>query len=131
VLHPEDTASQQQAFSRVSESQFTEKNLKASELDQDQSHLGEQDNLDYRSINRQIEAEAVDCESETSDLNKAHKKTVKLSKHYEYDLMKVKSILEEDIIEKIDKTVIDSFYGYDTKNETKKSEKKKQMKAQE
>lgn len=43
--------------------------------------------------------------------------------------MKVKSILEDDIIEKIDKTIVDSFYGYDTKNETKKSEKKKQMKA--
>jgi hypothetical protein len=45
--------------------------------------------------------------------------------------MKVKSILEEDIIEKIDKTIVDSFYGYEIKNETKKSEKKKQMKAQE
>jgi hypothetical protein len=53
-----------------------------------------------------------------------------VSKHYEYDLMKVKSILEEDIIEKIDKTIVDSFYGYDNKNDTKKSEKKKQMKAQ-
>lgn len=40
--------------------------------------------------------------------------------------MKVKSILEEDIIEKIDKTIVESFYGYETK-ETKKSEKKKKQ----
>lgn len=44
--------------------------------------------------------------------------------------MKVKSILEEDIIEKIDKNIVDSFYGYEAKHESKKSEKKKQQKAQ-
>ena len=130
----EDTTSQQQAFrssSRVSEDQLTsEKNQKTSEQDLDQSHLGEQDNLSNHSINRQIEAEAADCESETSSPNKAHKKTIQVSKHYEHDLMKVKSILEEDIIEKIDKTIVDSFYGYDTKNEAKKNEKKKQMNTQ-
>jgi hypothetical protein len=86
--------------------------------------LGEQDNLSNHSINRQIEAER-DCDSETSSPNKAHKKTIQLSKHYEYDLMKVKSILEEDIIEKIDKSIVDSFYGYDSKD-AKKNEKKKQ-----
>ena len=40
--------------------------------------------------------------------------------------MKVKNILEEDIIEKIDKTVVDNFYGYDSK-EAIKSEKKKKI----
>ena len=40
--------------------------------------------------------------------------------------MKVKSILEEEVIEKIDKNIIDSFYGYDSK-EIKKSEKKKKQ----
>lgn len=40
--------------------------------------------------------------------------------------MKVKSILEEDIIEKIDKTIVESFYGFDSK-ESKKSEKKKKL----
>jgi hypothetical protein len=33
---------------------------------------------------------------------KQNKKTMQLSKKYDDDLMKVKSILEEDIIEKID-----------------------------
>jgi hypothetical protein len=87
--------------------------------------LGDQDNLSNHSINRQIEAEA-DGESEQDSPSKAHKKTVQLSKHYEYDLMKVKSILEEEVIEKIDKGVVDSFYGYDSK-EVKKSEKKKKQ----
>jgi hypothetical protein len=39
--------------------------------------------------------------------------------------MKVKSILEEDIIEKIDKSIVESFYGYEAK-ETKKVQKKQQ-----
>jgi hypothetical protein len=87
--------------------------------------LGDQDNLSNHSINRQIEAEA-DGESEQDSPSKTHKKTVQLSKHYEYDLMKVKSILEEEVIEKIDKGVVDSFYGYDSK-EVKKWEKKKKQ----
>lgn len=67
MLHPEDATSQQQAFSRVSEDQLTsDKNLKASEQDLNYSHLGEPDNLSYHFINRQIEAEAADYESETS-----------------------------------------------------------------
>ena len=85
--------------------------------------MGDQDNLSNHSINRQIEAE--DCGSESSSPSKAHKKTIQLSKHYEYDLMKVKSILEEDIIEKIDKSIVESFYGYETKD-AKRNEKKVQ-----
>lgn len=42
--------------------------------------------------------------------------------------MKVKSILEEDIIEKIDKTIVESFYGYETK-ETKKKVKKRRSRS--
>lgn len=56
---------------------------------------------------------------------------MQLSKHYEHDLMKVKSILQEDIIEKIDKSIIDSFYGYESKDKkqsTKKQDKKSQQK---
>ncbi len=51
-MHQEDTTSYQQAFSRVSEDQLTEKNLKASEQDLDHSHLGQQDNLSNQYINR-------------------------------------------------------------------------------
>jgi hypothetical protein len=40
--------------------------------------------------------------------------------------MKVKSILEEEVIEKIDKNIVESFYGYDSK-EVKKNEKKKKQ----
>lgn len=40
--------------------------------------------------------------------------------------MKVKSILEEEVIEKIDKNIVESFYGFDSK-EVKKSEKKKKQ----
>ena len=40
--------------------------------------------------------------------------------------MKVKSILEEEVIEKIDKNIVESFYGFDSK-ESKKSEKKKKQ----
>jgi hypothetical protein len=52
---------------------------------------------------------------------------MQVSKHYEYDLMKVKSILEEDIIEKIDKSIVESFYGFEAKE---KKQPKKQAKVQ-
>jgi hypothetical protein len=44
-----------------------------------------------------------------------------LTKKYDDDLMKVKSILEEDIIEKIDKSIIENLYSPD---KTLKKEKK-------
>jgi hypothetical protein len=34
---------------------------------------------------------------------------MQLTKKYDDDLLKIKSILEEDIIEKIDKSIIDNF----------------------
>lgn len=82
--------------------------------------------MSNRSINRQIESESQpedqQLQSENDSPGKTHKKTMKLSKHYEYDLMKVKSILEEDIIDKIDKNIVDSFYG--VSDSSKKQEKK-------
>jgi hypothetical protein len=116
---------------RISEDFATsEKNAKTAELDDQSARLGDQDNISNHQINQEIEAER-DCESEQSNSSpsKAHKKTIKVSKHYEYDLMKVKSILEEDIIDKIDKTIIDSFYGYESKD-VKRNDKKKAPKVQ-
>jgi hypothetical protein len=104
----------------------SEKNPKTTEQDDQSVHLGEQDNLSNHSINRQIEAEAEN-DSEASSHGKAHKKTMQLSKHYEYDLMKVKSILEEDIIDKIDKSIVENFYGFEGKE---KKQSKKQTKVQ-
>lgn len=69
----------------------------------------------------EVDPESVDDYDQSS--SKHHKKTIKLSKDYEHDLLKVKSILEEDIMDKIDISVIDSFYGYE--NKEKKSEEKR------
>lgn len=71
--------------------------------------------------------QAEEEQDEVESPSKAHKKTVKLTKHYENDLMRVKSILEEEVIEKIDKTIIDSFYGLDSKDAKKSEKKKKQV----
>lgn len=80
------------------------------------------DELSARSMNHvEVDPESVDDYDQSS--SKHHKKTIKLSKDYEHDLLKVKSILEEDIMDKIDISVIDSFYGYE--NKEKKSEEKR------